>query len=430
MSHSPSGSKRNSLASVSSQAHDHVTTRPTIFTSHSHPPSQPSYTDTRDRSSRQYALGPRRNSGQFQLQSAPLGRTQSWRNSVTSLQQQTRSISRLSEPIIHESDHSDPEEEDLDAFANDDPTTSSRYSYSYVARTDYDEPTTSSRYSYVAGTDHEDPTVSSRYSYISRSDIEDTTIRYPLRNPAFDRISGHHNRVSMSLPGSRSSSRSQHYLSTSPSAPASASRPSSPLPPPSPALSQYSMHAIATPQPTLMFAIASDDPDEVRRVLESGEVGPNDQVGPQSALAFAVGNERLKRKVEIVKTLLAYGADPKGLQLGLPPETSSRRSSIAAGALAEDSRSSSSMSTLGLAEMMESMDPATRYYVARADAAHTRKTSALIHRSFFRPLTRVRFDIVGQDRAFEQLFMVLNAHSKKLSVAPIVVLLCGKCLHI
>jgi hypothetical protein len=69
-------------------------------------------------------------------------------------------------------------------------------------------------------------------------------------------------------------------------------------------------HAIATPRPTLMFAIASDSVEEVERVLEHGDVGPNDQVGPQSALAFALTNDQLLNKMDIVKTLLGYGADP------------------------------------------------------------------------------------------------------------------------
>lgn len=71
-----------------------------------------------------------------------------------------------------------------------------------------------------------------------------------------------------------------------------------------------------------------------------------------------------------------------------------------------------------------------RYYVARADAPHTRRTSALIHRSFFRPLTRVRYELVGQDRALEQLFRVLSIHSRQLSSTPIVVLLCGEFSHL
>lgn len=74
------------------------------------------------------------------------------------------------------------------------------------------------------------------------------------------------------------------------------------------------MYAIATPPPTLMFAIASDDVDQVRRVLENGEAGPNDLVGPQSALTFTLTNDQLTHKIDIVKTLLAYGADPTVLK--------------------------------------------------------------------------------------------------------------------
>lgn len=73
-------------------------------------------------------------------------------------------------------------------------------------------------------------------------------------------------------------------------------------------------HALATPRPTLLFAIASDDPQEVRRVLQSGEAGANDMAGPQSALAFTLTNDQLTRKLDIVKTLLAFGADPAALK--------------------------------------------------------------------------------------------------------------------
>jgi hypothetical protein len=67
-----------------------------------------------------------------------------------------------------------------------------------------------------------------------------------------------------------------------------------------------------TPRPDLLFAIAADDPGAVRRVLASGAADPNDAAGPgpQSALEFAVANGALARRVEIVRTLLAYGADP------------------------------------------------------------------------------------------------------------------------
>ncbi|KAG6906517.1 hypothetical protein DXG01_013482 [Tephrocybe rancida] len=178
--------------------------------------------------------------------------------------------------------------------------------------------------------------------------------------------------------------------------------------------------AIATPKPTLMFAIASDDVKQVRRVLESGDTGPNDTVGPQSALAFALTNEQLTHKMEIVKTLLAYGADPKAV---IQP---ARGSSSPDGAQSSADPVSSPSPHPSL---MNALDPATRYYVERADAPHTRRTSALIHRSFFRPLTRVRYELIGQDRALEQLFKDLSMHSRQLSVTPIVVLLCGPSGH-
>lgn len=90
--------------------------------------------------------------------------------------------------------------------------------------------------------------------------------------------------------------------------------PSVPRPPSAASLIyEQTIHAIATPKPTLLFAIASDNVDEVRKVLDSGESGPNDEVGPQSALAFAVTAQQLKNRTEIVKMLLAHGADPSSL---------------------------------------------------------------------------------------------------------------------
>lgn len=63
-----------------------------------------------------------------------------------------------------------------------------------------------------------------------------------------------------------------------------------------------------------MFAIASDDAKSVHHVLEHGHADPNESMGPQSALAFALTNERLAHKLEIVKALLAHGADPMALR--------------------------------------------------------------------------------------------------------------------
>ena len=198
-------------------------------------------------------------------------------------------------------------------------------------------------------------------------------------------------------------------------------------------------HAIATPRPTLMFAIASDDVSQVKRVLDSGEANPNDQVGPQSALKFALNNEQLTNRLEIVKTLLAYGADPAGLKDSpCGGQGHSRRSSVVISGYspAHVGHSLNASEINGRKEvdptfeaMKSQMDPATRYFINRADAPKTRRTSALIHRSFFHPLAKMRYDVIGQDCAFEQLFRCLSIQSQNLSVNPLVVMLCGPSGH-
>ncbi len=65
---------------------------------------------------------------------------------------------------------------------------------------------------------------------------------------------------------------------------------------------------------SLMFAIASDDAKSVQHVLEHDHADPNEPMGPQSALAFALTNECLAHKLDMVKALLAYGADPMALR--------------------------------------------------------------------------------------------------------------------
>lgn len=102
-----------------------------------------------------------------------------------------------------------------------------------------------------------------------------------------------------------------------------------------------------------MFAIASDNVEEVERVLNHGEAGPNDQVGPQSALEFALTNDQLTNKMEIVKTLLAYGADPSAFARSSPAPSVSDVPSAAEeeGSIAADS----------FADVLQSqMDPATK----------------------------------------------------------------------
>ncbi|KAG6880230.1 hypothetical protein C0992_002996 [Termitomyces sp. T32_za158] len=180
------------------------------------------------------------------------------------------------------------------------------------------------------------------------------------------------------------------------------------------------LHAVPVPKPALMFAIASDDVKQVRRVLENGDADPNDFVGPQSALAFTLTNEQLANRIEIAKTLLAYGADPKAIMQPTSKDVSDSHSS-------NEGRSSEGMSPHP--SLVDTLDPATRYYVERANAPNTRKTSVLVQCSDFHPLTRVRYELIGQDRALEQLFKDLSIHSRQLSVTPIVILLCGPSGH-
>ena len=189
---------------------------------------------------------------------------------------------------------------------------------------------------------------------------------------------------------------------------------------------------------SLMFAIASDDAKSVHHVLEHGNADPNEPMGPQSALAFALTNERLAHKLDIVKALLAYGADPMALRNPTfnPPHRST--------SVGDDLMLLSPPPTTTL----EVMDPAMRYvpvyalaiahnssvyggryYVSRAEAPQTRRISKLLEQSLFRPLGRVRYEIVGQDQVFEQLFTVLNQHSKTHTLTPLVILLCGKCIR-
>ncbi|KLO14915.1 P-loop containing nucleoside triphosphate hydrolase protein [Schizopora paradoxa] len=178
-------------------------------------------------------------------------------------------------------------------------------------------------------------------------------------------------------------------------------------------------HAIATPRPTLMFAIASDDPAAVEQVLASGEVRPNDDIGPQSALEFALTNDALSHRTEIVKTLLAYGADPSSLPSELRDVLNGREREEDP---KDETRSNSE-------RRRDSMNPAMKYYLKRARSPEAQRSTAAIRRSFFRPLTRIRFDFVGQDRALQQLYWVLNIHSQQPIASPLVVLCCGPSGH-
>jgi hypothetical protein len=116
-------------------------------------------------------------------------------------------------------------------------------------------------------------------------------------------------------------------------------------------------HAVSAAKPTLMFAIASDDIAEVKRVLESGEASPNDAVGPQTALEFALTNDQLLNKMEIVKTLLAYGADPRVVKQPNATVAPRSASAVIQGAASEISQEPPAP----VASLMDDIDPALKY---------------------------------------------------------------------
>lgn len=84
-------------------------------------------------------------------------------------------------------------------------------------------------------------------------------------------------------------------------------------------------------------------------MLENGDAGPNDAVGPQSALQFALTNDQLVNRLEIVKTLLAYGADPRDIM-------AAGAGTDKGGEVGEDGDTKAKGKT-----MLEEMDPATRH---------------------------------------------------------------------
>ncbi|KAG7092001.1 hypothetical protein E1B28_008388 [Marasmius oreades] len=246
------------------------------------------------------------------------------------------------------------------------------------------------------------------------------------------------------------------------------------LPPPPPPIriptpSQHSQsqrsslsQSVSAESPALLFAIASDDPAEIEKVLEEAEasaasslhstsntnangntpnaeppltsstitpnpVHTNDTVGPQSrsALEFVLTNDGLRNKLDIVKVLLGYGADPLKAGFGGSSEAGNTNTN-------ETADSDSMMKKVK--SKIDDLDEATRYYLSRATSTMARKTAALLKRSTFRPLQRMRYGIVGQDRALEQLFRVLSMHPHSgakmgRQQQPVVVFLCGPSGH-
>lgn len=105
-------------------------------------------------------------------------------------------------------------------------------------------------------------------------------------------------------------------------------------------------------------------------MLADGTADVNASVGPQSALSFAMTNKSLKKRVEIVRALLAFGANrkkdkPEGEQI-LASESVSQvdSESQTANKTAESSEvklpEPSEVKQDERATAMEEMDPVTR----------------------------------------------------------------------
>ncbi|KAG8731753.1 hypothetical protein FRC11_002544, partial [Ceratobasidium sp. 423] len=186
--------------------------------------------------------------------------------------------------------------------------------------------------------------------------------------------------------------------------------------PGSPAQSMHS--TISQAKPLLFFAIAKNSAQEVERLLQDGEVKPNDKAGPEDlpALAFALANEQLSDKTQIVKSLLSHGADPSSV---LHPKTGSGQFDDADLALTT--------------RIEQGMNPAIRYYLNRKQMTIPAPQAELLEKNNFGGLTRAGFSIIGQDAALEELIRVVAGHCRRQALNPLVVVFsggpgCGKSL--
>ncbi|CAE6526385.1 unnamed protein product [Rhizoctonia solani] len=186
--------------------------------------------------------------------------------------------------------------------------------------------------------------------------------------------------------------------------------------PGSPAQSVHS--TISQTKPLLFFAIAKNSAQEVERLLQDGEVKPNDKAGPEDlpALAFALANEQLSDKTQIVKSLLSHGADPSSV---LQHKTGSGQFDDADLALTT--------------RIEQGMNPAIRYYLNRKQMTIPAPQAELLEKNNFGGLTRAGFSIIGQDAALEELIRVVAGHCRRQALNPLVVVFsggpgCGKSL--
>ncbi|KAG8911700.1 hypothetical protein FRC00_005980, partial [Tulasnella sp. 408] len=208
--------------------------------------------------------------------------------------------------------------------------------------------------------------------------------------------------------------------------------------------------ASAVAKPLLFFAIASDDVKEVERLLSSGEANANDRAGPDDlpALLFTMGNEGLKNKNEIIKTLLAYGADPSVLQQfnghANRPSTSSHPSTGSQSSVDDEedanrrdsvmtvrpdgSKSPSPIPRRVSRQITMGMNPEIDYYLTRVTEMPEKQLDAL-RQAGFDPLARMPFRMIGQDLVLQELLRVLARHSARGSSSPVSIIFAGPSGH-
>ncbi|QRV80448.1 AAA domain protein [Ceratobasidium sp. AG-Ba] len=176
--------------------------------------------------------------------------------------------------------------------------------------------------------------------------------------------------------------------------------------------------AVSQTKPLLFFAIAKNSAQEVERLLQEGEVEPNDKAGPDDlpALAFTLANEQLTDKTQIVKSLLSHGADPSSVL---------------------DRKSGSGEfddTELALSSRIEQgINPAIRYYLNRKRMTIPAPQAELLEKNNFGGLTRAGFSIIGQDAALDELIRVVAGHCRRQTLNPLVIVFsggpgCGKSL--
>ncbi|KAG8894449.1 hypothetical protein FRB99_001256 [Tulasnella sp. 403] len=166
-----------------------------------------------------------------------------------------------------------------------------------------------------------------------------------------------------------------------------------------------------------------------------------------------MGNESLKNKTEIVKTLLAYGADPSVLRTGAqntPPITVPMSATAQPVSTkekvddADDRYKRESIVTIRPSPRSESIpavqvapptrqltitrNPEIEYFMSRAAELPPKQLEAL-RNAGFDPLTRMPFRMVGQDLVLQELLRVLARHSQRGDTSPVSIIFAGPSGH-